>query len=627
MQALLRNALLVVFSVWLCLAGATAWAETGILVVHAKDVKRRPVAGLEVGVEGDGGSAVTDRAGKARIKLAPQTKEKSSVPLQIVKSPSGQDLVMVSPWDYRTQVPSFENESDNFVEVVVVQRGDRAALEDGTVLKAAASQINKANAPKTADQHDSQADRKANLDAVAKQFGLSPEDLDKAIRAWGGITTDPYEAGLAALYARNYDKASVDLQASLKQREENLASDQKKLASDQSGVADAAFFLGQSLQQQGKYKESEVAYERCLALVRLANNRQGEGITLVRLGQLNALQEKPETFEKAIGYFTAALPLFQAISDRFNETYSWWGLAGAYDRLGRTQQARDAYLKTLPFFTAKKDDRALGLVLLDVGEDEDELGNTQKAIEYYEQALPLLKSQGDGLRQGLTLVHLGKARQKLGDSAGAIETFKAAIPAWRSAGDQAMEATTDLMLGQAMAAANDRKGALEACGEALKLSEATGNGIGQVGALVVMTSVYSSQGDHKKALELEQKAMEILRPLDAPAATNKVLNDMGQTYSALGDYAAAEPVMRQALATCEKTYGPDHPELAYSLNNLATLLENKGDYAAAEPLFQRALAIDAKALGPEHPNTQAIRKNLEEAQQKSGQGKAAKGKN
>ena len=72
--------------------------------------------------------------------------------MQIVKSPPGQYLVMVSPWDYRAQVPSFENESDNFVEVVVVQRGERAALESGTVLKAAVSQINKANAPKSADK-------------------------------------------------------------------------------------------------------------------------------------------------------------------------------------------------------------------------------------------------------------------------------------------------------------------------------------------------------------------------------------------------------------------------------------------------------------------------------------------
>src|SRR5271167_3357155 len=260
----LRNALLlIIILASLCLACPAAWAETGILVLHVKDVQQHPVAGLQIGVEGDGGSGTTDPKGKARIKLAPQTTVKGWVSLQIERSPPGKDWVMVSPWERRTLVPSFENESENFVEVVVVQRGDRAALESGTVLKAAVQQINKANAPKSAEKQAAQENPKANLEAVAKQFGLSPDDLDKAIKAWGAKTTDPYDAGLAALYARNYDKATTDLQDSLKQREEKLASDQ---AADQKAVADAAFFLGQSLYRQGKYKESAVAYRRCLQI-------------------------------------------------------------------------------------------------------------------------------------------------------------------------------------------------------------------------------------------------------------------------------------------------------------------------------------------------------------------------
>jgi len=142
MRRPLRNALLPIILFSLSLACPIASAETGFLVVHVKDVKRHPIAGLKIGVEGDGGSAITGEDGRARIRLGNQTKEKSFVSLQIVKSPPGKDLVMVSPWDYRTQVPSFENESDNFVEVVVVQSGDREALESGAVLKAAVQQIN-----------------------------------------------------------------------------------------------------------------------------------------------------------------------------------------------------------------------------------------------------------------------------------------------------------------------------------------------------------------------------------------------------------------------------------------------------------------------------------------------------
>ena len=43
---------------------------------------------------------------------------------------------MVSPWGGRTPVPPFENESDNYVPVILVRRGDRQALENAAVLTA-----------------------------------------------------------------------------------------------------------------------------------------------------------------------------------------------------------------------------------------------------------------------------------------------------------------------------------------------------------------------------------------------------------------------------------------------------------------------------------------------------------
>ena len=45
-------------------------------------------------------------------------------------------------------------------------------------------------------------------------------------------------------------------------------------------------------------------------------------------------------------------------------------------------------------------------------------------------------------------------------------------------------------------------------------------------------------------------------------------------------------------------------------NNLAALYEAQGRYAEAEPLYKRALAIYEKALGPEHPNVATSLHNL-----------------
>jgi len=81
-------------------------------------------------------------------------------------------------------------------------------------------------------------------------------------------------------------------------------------------------------------------------------------------------------------------------------------------------------------------------------------------------------------------------------------------------------------------------------------------------------------------------------------------------YDAMGAYARAEPLYQRALAIHEQALGPEHPDTATSLNNLAGLYYAMGAYARAEPLYQRALAIAEKALGPEHPQTAISLNNL-----------------
>jgi CHAT domain-containing protein/Tfp pilus assembly protein PilF len=80
------------------------------------------------------------------------------------------------------------------------------------------------------------------------------------------------------------------------------------------------------------------------------------------------------------------------------------------------------------------------------------------------------------------------------------------------------------------------------------------------------------------------------------------LNVMASLYRDRGDYVRAEPLYRRALAIREKALGPQHPEVAASLSNLALLHADRGEYAEAEPLYVRALDITEKALGLEHPD-------------------------
>ena len=124
--------------------------------------------------------------------------------------------------------------------------------------------------------------------------------------------------------------------------------------------------------------------------------------------------------------------------------------------------------------------------------------------------------------------------------------------------------------------------------------------------------LYQAQGRYaeaeplyKRALAIEEKA---LGPEHPDIATS--LNNLALLYQVQGRYAEAEPLYKRALAIGEKALGPEHPDVATSLNNLAELYQAQGRYAEAEPLYKRALAIGEKALGPEHPDVAISLNNL-----------------
>ena len=65
--------------------------------------------------------------------------------------------------------------------------------------------------------------------------------------------------------------------------------------------------------------------------------------------------------------------------------------------------------------------------------------------------------------------------------------------------------------------------------------------------------------------------------------------------------------------------GPEHPDTATSLNNLASLHMAMGNHAKALPLYERALAIREALLGPDHPDTATSLDNLAILAAKDGQ--------
>ncbi|HRC87100.1 MAG TPA: tetratricopeptide repeat protein, partial [Thermoanaerobaculia bacterium] len=88
------------------------------------------------------------------------------------------------------------------------------------------------------------------------------------------------------------------------------------------------------------------------------------------------------------------------------------------------------------------------------------------------------------------------------------------------------------------------------------------------------------------------------------------LNNLAQLLKATNRLGEAEPLMRRALAIDEASFGPEHPAAARDLNNLAQLLKATNRLGEAEPLMRRALEIDEASYGPEHPGVARDLNNL-----------------
>ena len=97
-------------------------------------------------------------------------------------------------------------------------------------------------------------------------------------------------------------------------------------------------------------------------------------------------------------------------------------------------------------------------------------------------------------------------------------------------------------------------------------------------------------------------------------ATNdlRALLNAAEQAAARDDAAAAERLLREALALQESTAGSPREEIARTLNNLAVVCEMTGKMADAETCYRRAHAIATATLPPSDPFVTTSRENLEQ---------------
>jgi tetratricopeptide (TPR) repeat protein len=506
--------------------------EEGVLDLRVTDVTGQTVRNIGITCGERCATAYTDDAGRARLRLPPEKRSDDWVFLQTLKGAGAQEWVLISPWDYRLNVPSFANKPDNIAVVTVARKGDRQLLSSGRAVETLTARIVRQLKAKL-DREVSDAERQLVLKEQAESFGLTPQDVDAAIREWGRKAEDPYQQGLAALYERNFPKATELLTKSYEIRK---AEKEKK----ENEFVDAAVFLGDALYAQGKFHEAIVKYREASA------ERPDDGTILNSLAKalLGAedLDEAARTGKRAVSAKMAE----SGFGPRSPQ------LAGAKFELARV------YFKQRNF----KDAEAALKEALEI--NEQELGPQDASVEQCLRALAEVYWAMDRYDEG------GKAASRANDIKNKLTRDK-----------------QERDLAEAKSELADKEKELGPENPALEPSVRK----------LAFAHFYLNQFAEAEPLFIRALALqEKINGREHPAIAVPVM-DVARVYHSLKKYPEAEAAWKRALAILEKVVEPDHYRLIKPLKGYWLTLLEMGREAEAKAVQERIQAIEKKYPG------------------------------
>ncbi len=115
-------------------------------------------------------------------------------------------------------------------------------------------------------------------------------------------------------------------------------------------------------------------------------------------------------------------------------------------------------------------------------------------------------------------------------------------------------------------------------------------------------TVHNAAGHRDEALSFGQKALEIrervLGPEHPEVAAN--LHNIASIHRERDEYALAKELCERALSIQKRALGEEHPDIARALANLANVYGEMGDHAAALVIYENAARIQEQAMGPGH---------------------------
>jgi tetratricopeptide (TPR) repeat protein len=203
----------------------------------------------------------------------------------------------------------------------------------------------------------------------------------------------------------------------------------------------------------------------------------------------------------------------QRTADRAGQARLQRGVANAYIRLGRHDEAHTHLGYALDLYGAVGDQAGQARTHLDLGSMSERRGRVADAIEHGERALELSRTAGYDAGQARALNATGWFRALNGDHSGALTRCEQALELQRRLGDRYGEANTQDSLGYIWQQLGDVDKAIRHYRLSIEAHRAIGSRAGQAVVSGRLGDAYAAAGDPDVARDLWRYALDVLDEL------------------------------------------------------------------------------------------------------------------
>ncbi|UUU28374.1 tetratricopeptide repeat protein [Streptomyces sp. DSM 40750] len=269
-------------------------------------------------------------------------------------------------------------------------------------------------------------------------------------RAAGQVLADPtgwFEAEAGAIAAAVERAAAMDLHALAREAAVTLCS--------------SAYIVN------NRFDSWSRTHEAALAAVRRAEDRTGEALLLIGLGQLRYEQDN---FTESMTHYQQAVGLCAELGDARGHAAALAGLGSTYREQGRLQDAARELTRAIDDFRRLDDAAGLGLACRFAGSVHLELGEYATARVLLDESLAAYRRLGSRRGEALALRTYGLLHRALGEYEAAEELSGRSLAILQEFGDRLMSAyaaqaraKARLRLGRTREAAADLAGLLDVC--------------------------------------------------------------------------------------------------------------------------------------------------------------------